>query len=468
MSKKTKNISPSENFLIGFAGANKEILEKPECQTEIPKYASLGLMVLCTGTLGFLSGGYAFFTIFGNVPIATFFGILWGMFVGGIDRFFVITARKTKDNDSDQIKKAIPRLILATLIGFIVSKPLELRIFKKEIELQLAKEKIENIKQVQESSSEYEEINKLEQEKAELRNEEKQLREKWSEVESIAHGEAEGISGTGKEGKGPVYKEKRQQADELKNQLQEKRKEINDLQVKIDDHKQKLAQTLTSISQKEDEASTLLGQLQALHNLAEEKPIVGQVNWSITLLFVIVEIMPLSLKLMTKYGPYDEALKAWEEEAIFKQKKSLESRKNEIQEEIKNHQIKRNEINKFNNQKFTEAITKASSSPELELVMDKAAKTIVDNTEKQIMKTVNNVPNNNQEIVEQVNKSQQEYIKVSVDEQVKQKATKSKVEDIFKKDLHSLNNHNNNGFVYPKTTKKYPSPNYSSNGKKSS
>lgn len=371
-----------ERILIGFAGANEKILSTPECETEVPKYASLGLMVLCTGTLGMVSGGYALFTIFNHVYIAALFGILWGVFVGGIDRFFVITARQKENNDSsNQIKMAVPRLVFAAFIGLIISKPLELRIFQKEIDLQLAKEKVENIKLVQSNSSDYETIEELKQEKAQLRQEEKLLRQQWSQAEKIAHSEAEGISGTGKIGKGPVYKEKREQADKLSELLEKKQREIQEIQTKIDQSQLKLTETLDILNQKEEQASTLLAQLQALHNLAEEKPIVGQINLCFTLLFVIVEIMPLSLTLMSKYGPYDKAIEKQEAETIFQLNQEIELTKSKIKEKMKNEQIIRNQLDKFINQQITSAIAKANNSPELELAIDNAVKNIVERTE---------------------------------------------------------------------------------------
>ena len=441
-----------ERILIGFAGANEKILSTPECETEVPKYASLGLMVLCTGTLGMVSGGYALFTIFNHVYISALFGILWGVFVGGIDRFFVITARKKENNDSSpQIKMALPRLVFAAFIGLIISKPLELRIFQKEIDLQLAKEKVENIKQVQSNSSDYETIEELKQEKAQLRQEEKRLRQQWSQAEKIAHSEAEGISGTRKIGKGPVYKEKREQADKLSEQLEKKQIEIQQIQSKIDQSQQKLNETLAIINQKEEQASTLLGQLQALHNLAEEKPIVGQINLCLTFLFVIVEIMPLSLKLMSKFGPYDKAIEKQEAETIFQLSQEIESTKNKIKEKMNNEQIIRNQLHKFINQQITSAIAKANHSPELELVIDNTVKNIVERTEVEMMKQVDNLPSMEQEIEEQINKSQQEYMEDTVKEIVKQKATESKIDDIFRQGLDNFtdyfgnsNNHKKN------------------------
>ena len=433
-----------ERFLIGFSGADIDVLNSPQCQTEIPKYASLGLMVLCTGTLGMVSGGYALFTIFGNVQISALFGMLWGVFVGGIDRYFVITARKSESGNSNQITMAIPRLVFAAFIGLIISKPLELRIFKAEIESQLYKEQIEDVKQVEENSLESKQIDRLEQQKAQLRQQEQQLREKWSQAEQIAHEEAEGKSGTGKQGKGSVYKEKRTQADELLNQLKQKQQQIAKIQNNIDRYTEKLDQNLVVADRKQKQASTLLGQLQALHNLAEEKPIVGQINLCITLLFVIVEIMPLSLKLMTKFGPYDKALATKEEEVLFELNQRIETVKNTIKDEIKNSQFISQQIDRFVSEQMNQAIAKATTSTELELAIDNTVKSIVERTEKDILKQVNKLPIDDREIAEEIVKSQREYMKNSVKENINQKVTESRIDDLYNENLEVLNDYNTN------------------------
>ncbi|CCQ65552.1 hypothetical protein CWATWH0402_4134 [Crocosphaera watsonii WH 0402] len=72
------------NFLTklvcSIGGANTKVLERPECVAEQNKHVAMGMMILCTGSLASLSGGYALFTVFGSTQMATAFGLFWGGF----------------------------------------------------------------------------------------------------------------------------------------------------------------------------------------------------------------------------------------------------------------------------------------------------------------------------------------------------------------------------------------------------
>lgn len=55
-------------------------------------------------------------------------------------RFIVSTIRK-RDRFSSEFLQATPRIILAIIIAIVISKPLEIKIFEKEINTVLLKEK---------------------------------------------------------------------------------------------------------------------------------------------------------------------------------------------------------------------------------------------------------------------------------------------------------------------------------------
>ena len=72
----------------------------------------------------------------GDVWISTGFGILWGLMIFNLDRYIVSSIKKT-GSFWNQFFMAVPRLILATFLGIVISKPLELKIFEKEVNKQL-------------------------------------------------------------------------------------------------------------------------------------------------------------------------------------------------------------------------------------------------------------------------------------------------------------------------------------------
>ncbi|HBW56603.1 MAG TPA: hypothetical protein DEF27_01890, partial [Oscillatoriales bacterium UBA8482] len=158
-----------QKILVYCGGANWEILdknkesvpssekEKSVSPSEKDKYASIGAVVLSTAILASLSGGYAIFTIFESKIIASVIGIFWGSFIFNIDRMFIISMKKDENNNITQvILVAVPRIILGAFLGLLISKPIELRLFSKEINEKYYEIKILAIK------------NKLNQESSEL------------------------------------------------------------------------------------------------------------------------------------------------------------------------------------------------------------------------------------------------------------------------------------------------------------
>jgi hypothetical protein len=124
-------ISGFTQFFWWCSGANTDILR--ECpNSEQNKYVGIGATVFFTGVLATLSGGYALFSVFNSVYPAIAFGIIWGLVIFNLDRFIVSTLRK-EDNFWNEFKLVLPRLILALILAIVISKPLELKIFEKEI-----------------------------------------------------------------------------------------------------------------------------------------------------------------------------------------------------------------------------------------------------------------------------------------------------------------------------------------------
>ena len=137
------------------AGADRYILERGT-YTDHVKYACLGGIVLATGFMAAMAGGYAFYVIFEpkgdiisstqeaiDIPtsiLAISFGLIWGLIIFNIDRFIVASTGKGDGTEAitwDEIKGAIPRIIMGIIIAITISKPVEIRMFKSEIDVAL-------------------------------------------------------------------------------------------------------------------------------------------------------------------------------------------------------------------------------------------------------------------------------------------------------------------------------------------
>lgn len=126
-----------QRLFWNIAGAEIPILEK--CRTDHKKFAAIGATIAMTSFIAFLSGTAAawYFTqrgneTAGNIILAIAFGFVWATLIFCIDRSLVITLKKDPEQKS-KIWWAIPfgsRALLALIIAFMVSIPLELVVFE--------------------------------------------------------------------------------------------------------------------------------------------------------------------------------------------------------------------------------------------------------------------------------------------------------------------------------------------------
>ncbi|WP_192501764.1 DUF4407 domain-containing protein [Flavobacterium sp. PL002] len=292
-----------KQFFILCSGADKDILE--DCsQGEQTKYVGIGATVFFTAVMAFIACTYALFTVFDNLYPAIIFGIVWALLIFNLDRFIVSTIRK-RDKIGSEFLQATPRIILAVIIAIVISKPLEIKIFEKEINTVLLKEKnamaLQNKKEVANYFKSDVDKNKTEIEKlkAEITNKEKEVNTYYETY--IA--EAEGTSGTKKLGKGPVFKEKIAKHDLAKKELDSLQKN-NLAKIALLD---KTATTLqTDLDKKVTETQPIIDGfdgLMARINALDKLPWLP--SFFIMLLFLAIETSPIIAKLLSPKGEYD-------------------------------------------------------------------------------------------------------------------------------------------------------------------
>src|SRR5690606_34163559 len=104
------------------------------------KYVGIGATIFFTGLFAALSGGYALYFVFSgtafSVIYAFLFGLLWGLAIFNMDRYIVSSVHKNASGFK-QFLQATARMLLAVLIGIVIARPLELKVFDKEIREQL-------------------------------------------------------------------------------------------------------------------------------------------------------------------------------------------------------------------------------------------------------------------------------------------------------------------------------------------
>ncbi len=180
----------------------------------------IGATILFTGIFAALAGSYALYTVFDNPWIATILGIVWGLMIFNLDRYIVSSMRK-EGNALQEIKTALPRIILAVLISIIIAKPLELKIFEKEIRSELV------MMEQQTFAAQESEIKiRFQSDQEKLKNEIIALKNEIGEktinrdaLYQIAQQEADGTGGSKIRNAGPIYKIKKADADKVGQEL---------------------------------------------------------------------------------------------------------------------------------------------------------------------------------------------------------------------------------------------------------
>ena len=304
---------PSDfKFLWWCAGAHQKLLK--EYPSEQTKYSGLGGVILATFVLATLSGGYAIHTIFNNWLITIPLAITWGLIIFNFDRFLVSTMRKYGVSKRKQIWMAVPRIALALIIGVTIARPLELKIFEKEINTKVAENihkkiqlndsllKIENAALVQNAVSER---NRLSTRKLAIEDTLHQLQQAY------VH-EADGTAGSLQRGIQDITRLKMNAYNQAKAQYDPELSTLN-AGILQQDSILNNANALMEVKRKDYEKAVagnigFLERNKALSDLSDEESSVAWSSFLISLLIILIETGPILSKLMMPVGPYDLAL----------------------------------------------------------------------------------------------------------------------------------------------------------------
>lgn len=307
-----------QHFLMVCSGGNIHLLRKSP--SEWNKFAGIGGIVLFTAVFATLSAGYAMFTVFDDVWTAVGFGVLWGLMIFNLDRYIVSSIKKT-GTWWNQVLMTIPRLILATFLGIIISKPLELKIFEKEVNKQLNTIIQRNKKQLQAEMSGriLQQSGPFDLEKKQIQNQIKNYQLAYDsasvELEKEILGKQSGLT-SGKVGYGTNAKRKAELKEQKRADLENYQKQQQDRLQYLDKETSKVYSNLEkerkSTEVFEDKFNGFAARLQALDELGKNSAIIALAASFIMGLFVCLEISPVLIKLISSVGPYDYLLEKTE------------------------------------------------------------------------------------------------------------------------------------------------------------
>ncbi|MFY0602173.1 MAG: DUF4407 domain-containing protein [Cyclobacteriaceae bacterium] len=340
-----KGLSDFSRIFSWCAGTHLESLEK--CPTEHTKYTQVGIIVFITGVMASLSGGYFFYSVFESLEAAIGFGIFWGLVIFFLDRYIVSSIHKPKNNSSliQVILMAAPRIALAVVLAFVVSKPLELKFFETEIEFEMQESvgdyydlvNNEKIKSTDDQISDWE--NKIVGWKQELSDKKAYSDQKQREYEQERFGTKTETT-TGKNGYGPEARRKEQIWKDSKTDLSEaegtNNQLIADARAKILSLKGEQSGERNNLVSARKNRDGPLAKLEALHRLTAKSSILWWANTFITLVFLLFESAPVLVKILSPRGSY---------ETVFQQFKENEELGMNIWQSAKNHQLTKDHDN---------------------------------------------------------------------------------------------------------------------------
>ena len=340
------------NFLWWCAGAHQKLLRQfPSEQT---KYAGLGGVLLATMVLATLSAGYAIYSVFGNWAWTIIFSVIWGLIIFNFDRFLVSTMRKYGVSRRKQFWMAVPRLMLALLIGLTIARPLELKIFEKEINVKMQ----ENLHhKIQRNDSLLQIENRMLMQTAEADRQRSMqrklmLEDSLSRLRSAYVQEADGTGGSGRRGieqltrlKMDAYNNARLQYD---SELQTLDRNISTQDSILMDARSALQAQRTAYEGVAVANMGFLERNKALSDLSDEESSVWWTSLMLSLLIILIEIGPILSKMIMPVGPYDIALAREEllqmahdenemrkgKEVMFEKKKLFYQKQKEMSDEL--------------------------------------------------------------------------------------------------------------------------------------
>ncbi|ROI08276.1 DUF4407 domain-containing protein [Chryseobacterium sp. H3056] len=319
-----------QKFLMVCSGGNIHILRKTP--SEWNKFSGIGGIVLFTAIFATLSAGYAMFTVFDNIWLSVAFALLWGLMIFNLDRYIVSSIKKTGPW-WNQILMAIPRLILAAFLGIIISKPLELKIFEKEVNKQL-----NTIIQRNKTQLQAEMNGRILQQSGPFETEKNQIQTKIAEyqksydsaaveLEKEILGKESGLT-SGKVGFGSNAKRKAELKEQRRTDLENYQKQMAPRLEYLDNE---VSKVYTNIEKERDKTETFEDQfngfaarLQALDELGKNSAIIAVAAAFIMGLFITLEIAPVLVKLISTVGPYDHLLEKTENDFRLYSKEKVE------------------------------------------------------------------------------------------------------------------------------------------------
>lgn len=359
-------------LLIWLSGTSRRVLD--DCPTERAKYGGIGAAILITAAMAGVSLAFALVTALKvELSLALPFAVAWGVAILCLDRLFVVSLPR-KGKWYSHLFRAIPRVLLALLLGFVISTPFVLQIFRPEIEheitilhdkaaaayfRQLATSPLQNqinhdktvVSNLTTAAGGGEPVNtgpqnaRLQDLQTQLGLAESQQAADYSKWQCQLYGKAPDGTVCSPAGNGPLaqadeaaYKGDAGKVGQLNRQVTAEEKQIStditDTQAKdkaegqaqlpaakkaLQAAEAEQAQETSAFTSQNNSNGGLLIRLQALDAVTAGDSTLNAARWLLFTLFVVIDCMPVMIKVLLNLGPennYDRLLAAEEKKQL--------------------------------------------------------------------------------------------------------------------------------------------------------
>lgn len=289
-----------------MAAADARLMK--DCGPDRFRYTVIGYTVMATWIFATLAWGYFFSTLFDDIliilPAAAFFGFV----ILTIDRGLI--AGINSNGGKNRWLSLSVRLVLALTIGFFLSQPVVLMLFKKDVDahLPVVKEKktAAYIQQIRQENTIPLQEARLEIDR--IRSEQKSREQEILDLKNAYIRETDGTGGSGKIGEYTIARVKKMaylKAEEdmiawkrtmqapLDSALAKEKKVENNIQLRVGEFESGLS-------------DGFLARIETLDDLMLTHPPVKYRYRLVIMIIILIELMPLLAKLMMPSGLYEE------------------------------------------------------------------------------------------------------------------------------------------------------------------
>ncbi len=369
-------MNPVNRFLLAVAGSNRAVLD--HAPRDLAKQASLGGTLLTTAALAAVAGALALWMALDVAPwLAGVLGALWGLAILNLDRW-LITSTPRLSSKKATLALAAPRVVLAVVIGLVVSTPLTLQIFKAEIDSELIAmhtEELEAFETRLDADPRFSDIDEKKAEISELQlaiaagapadsvsaNPEvaaltaqlAQVTIDYNAAEQEVACEKDGTCGSGVIGAGPAFEEKQARRDRLAGEVSRlqaaldaktaevrqsvatsteqaaisNQARVDDLTDQVADAERKRTAEVAAHDATTESNDGLLARLEALHRLTADSWILQFAHILLFLFLTAIECLPIFFKTLlalTKPTLYESLAQMEDDRGVTRAKLRLD------------------------------------------------------------------------------------------------------------------------------------------------